>query len=188
MNPFLRYLRGVAPLCDESAEAFASCVETRSLPKSALLLAEGQVCHHIWFVEEGVLRLFYHRDDRDVTDYFGFPGQLMGGIDSFFSQQPSRKAIQTIESCRLHGVRHADLERLYQRHHDLEHLGRRLATEAFLSMQRRLYSLQFHTARQRYDELLATHPTLLQRVPLGHIASFLGVTQVTLSRIRAQRT
>lgn len=187
MNPFLQFLCSIAPLADESATAFSNCVETVALPKAGFLLAEGKVCHHIYFVEQGILRLFYHREDREITDYFSFSGQLIGGIDSFFSRLPSQKIIQALEPCQLHGISYTNLERLYRHHHDLEHVGRLLATEAFLSMQRRLYSLQFHTAQQRYEELITINPTLVNRVPLGHIASFLGVTQVTLSRIRAKR-
>lgn len=187
MNPFLRFITNVAPLSDEAADALAACVMSVTLPKNAVLLAEGKVCDHIYFVEEGVLRLFYNRDDRNVTDYFCFAGQLIGGIDSFFSRLPSRKAIDVVADCRLHGVRYDDLERLYAQHHDLEHIGRLLAAEAFLSMQRRLYSLQFHPAKERYDDLIRRNPAILQQVPLQHIASYLGITQVTLSRIRAQR-
>lgn len=167
MNPFLRFLVNIAPLREQSARAFSSCVETIALSKMALLLAEGNVCNYIYFVEDGILRLFYHQEDREITDYFGFPGQLMGGIDSFFSRLPSRKTIQALTPCRLYRVSYSDLENLYQQQHNLEHIGRLLATDAFLSMQRRLYHLQFHTAQQRYEELIAANPAIVNRVPLG---------------------
>ena len=82
-------------------------------------------------------------------------------------------------------VGRADMQALCDRHHDIERLGRLSTTKTMLQLQRRVVSLQFETAHQRFDNLLKVYPQITQRVPLHHIASFLGITPETLSRVRA---
>ncbi len=154
--------------------------------KNQIVLDQGQVCNYLYFVDQGLLRLFYYRDGKDVTDYFATEQNLIGGIDSFFSRLPSKKIIETLEPCKLTAISHSSLERLYTKYHNLEKAGRILAISAFLSLQERLYAIQFQTAKERYDELVSNKPDLLRRASLGQIASYLGITQVTLSRVRGQ--
>lgn len=187
MDPFIQYLQAISPLRDSTQKDLAQVLKKIELPKNHILLKQGQVCHYLYFVEEGLLRLYYYRDGKDITDYFAPEQNIIGGIDSFFSKKPSEKIIETLEPCKLTAISYTDLEHLYQQHHDLERLGRILSIQAFLSMQERLFALQFHSATQRYQDLLKANPRILQRANLGHIASFLGVTQVTLSRIRTPK-
>jgi CRP-like cAMP-binding protein len=187
MDSFVSYLSAIAPLPIEAKAALQRVIQTRQLQKGDVLLRQGQVCNRIYFVERGLLRLYYYVNGKEVTEYFATEGRLMGGVDSFFSRMPSRKEIEALEPCVLHSIAFNDLEMLYRQFHALEKAGRLLATAAFLSMQERLFSLQFHPAKQRYETLLAAAPDIVQRVPLGLIASYLGVTQVTLSRIRGQK-
>ena len=161
-------------------------MKTFEFAKNQIVLRQGQVCNYLYFVDQGLLRLFYYRAGKDITDYFATEQSIIGGIDSFFSRLPSKKMIETLEPCRLTAISFNTLEKLYTEYHDLERVGRLLSTAAFLSMQERLYAIQFQKAKERYDELVRNSPSLLQRAPLRHIASYLGITQVTLSRIRGQ--
>jgi CRP-like cAMP-binding protein len=187
MNSFINYLNTISKLSDNAKSDLENCLTTFDFPKNHTILKQGQVCNYLYFVDKGLLRLFYYRDGKDITDYFATEQNIIGGIDSFFSRRPSEKIIETLEPCILTAISFDNLEKLYQKHHDLERVGRILSVSAFLSMQKRLFALQFHPAKQRYQELIENNPDILQRVPLGHIASYLGITQVTLSRIRSQK-
>ena len=187
MDNFINYLHNISKLSDDTKSDLVTCLKTFVFEKNQTILKQGQVCNYLYFVDKGVLRLFYYRDGKDITDYFATEQNIIGGIDSFFSRKPSDKIIETLEPCSLIAISYNNLEKLYQKQHDLERVGRILSVGAFLSMQNRLFAIQFHTAKQRYQELLESSPDILQRVPLGHIASYLGITQVTLSRIRSQK-
>jgi CRP/FNR family transcriptional regulator, anaerobic regulatory protein len=187
MDSFINYLDTISKLSDSTKSDLVNCLTTFEFAKTQTILKQGQVCNYLYFVDKGLLRLFYYRDGKDITDYFATEQNIIGGIDSFFSRKPSDKIIETLEPCILIAISHDNLEELYQKHHDLERVGRILSIGAFLSMQNRLFALQFHPAKQRYQNLLESTPDILQRVPLGHIASYLGITQVTLSRIRSQK-
>ena len=187
MKNFINYLHAISKLSDGTKLDLENCLTTFEFEKNQTVLKQGQVCNYLYFVNKGLLRLFYYRDGKDITDYFATEQNIIGGIESFFSRKPSDKIIETLEPCELIAISFDNLEKLYQVHHDLERVGRILSIEAFLSMQERLFAIQFHPAKQRYKELLESRPNILQRVPLGHIASYLGITQVTLSRIRSQK-
>jgi CRP-like cAMP-binding protein len=107
-------------------------------------------------------------------------------IISFLTRQPDRRGIELLEDSVLWGMHHDELEQLYKHHHDIERLGRLLVSFGLIQLQQRFDDLHFATAAQRYRTLMDTNPSFIQRVPLGMIASYLGITQETLSRIRAQ--
>ncbi len=187
MDRFINYLNTISSISDDTKSDLVNCLRTFDFAKKETILRQGDVCNYLYFVNKGLLRLFYYHDGKEITDYFASEQNIIGGIDSFFSRKPSQKNIETLEDSSLIAISFDNLERLYQKHHDLERVGRILSVEAFLSMQERLFSIQFHHAKQRYKELLERSPDILKRVPLGHVASYLGITQVTLSRIRSQK-
>ena len=114
-------------------------------------------------------------------------GQFFLSITSFFQRTLSHLIIQTIEPSLVYGIHHDDLMRLADEFHDIERLLRRLVTLSLILSQERMDSIQFESAQQRYEKLLKMTPQIVQRVPLTYIASFLGITLETLSRIRSQK-
>jgi len=100
---------------------------------------------------------------------------------------PSRLIIQTLEPSEIYGIHHNDLMMMVDKYRDVERLLRNMMTGGFIMSQQRMFSIQFESAQQRYKKLLEHHPNIIQRVPLAHIASFLGITQETLSRIRGMK-
>jgi CRP/FNR family transcriptional regulator, anaerobic regulatory protein len=187
MNNLINYLNSVSQLSDLTKSDLENSLKQFEFAKGEVILKQGQVCNYLYFVDKGLLRLYYIRDGKEVTDYFATEQNIIGGIDSFFSRRSSEKVIEAIEQSNLFGISFNDLEKLYTKHHDLEKVGRLLSVGAFLSMQERIFAIQFHTAKQRYSDLIKNNPDILLRVPLGQIASYLGITQVTLSRIRSNK-
>jgi CRP-like cAMP-binding protein len=173
-------------LSPESRDALAAVLRRMELPKDHLLVKQDSVCHYVYFIEKGLTRTFYYKDGKDVTDWLTAEDNFACSIISFLTRQPDRRGIQLLEDSLLWGLHHDELERLYKEYHDLERLGRLLVSFGLIQVQQRFDDLHFATATQRYQTLMDTNPNFLQRVPLGMIASYLGITQETLSRIRAQ--
>jgi CRP-like cAMP-binding protein len=185
MNPLIQTLCLVSPLSEEAQGALAEVTRFRQLRKNTEVLQIGNVAHHLHFIHKGLARVFYYKDDIDITDYFAIDNQFIGAVASLFSGVPSVKGIQLLEDSDVYSLHVQDLEKLCARFHEVERAGRRMATFAFLEAQRRLEGIQFLSARERYAELDKKYPGLLNRAPLKYVASYLGITQVSLSRIRA---
>jgi CRP-like cAMP-binding protein len=185
-NPFIAALSQVTPLTDKSLDALASKMVRLEHKAGHVLLRPGSVCDHLYFVEKGLTRTFYDKEERDITDWLSMEGEFACSILSFISRQPDRRGIELIEDSVLWRLAHSDLEELYTLHHDIERLGRLLVQMGLVQVQQRFDDLHFATAAHRYNHLMKTRPGLILRVPLGRIASYLGVTQETLSRIRGR--
>ncbi|MFC4231457.1 Crp/Fnr family transcriptional regulator [Parasediminibacterium paludis] len=187
MDRFIKYLNAYSKLSDLTIEKLRANIITLELQKNQLLLRQDQICKHLYFVEKGILKQYYFLGDKAIIDYFATENKIVSSISSLFGQKPSNKIIEAIETSTLQAVSYEKLESLFLDNPDLERVGRLIATEAFMLMEERIFSLQFHTAKKRYDDLLNNNPDILMRVSLGDVASYLGITQVTLSRIRSQK-
>ncbi len=173
-----------------SAEARAEITRisrTLEFKKNAILQPIGHTCKTIYFLNRGLARIFYFKEDKDITESFAFENQILARIESLFTGKPSKKGIQLLEDTEVVAIASAELFSLYDRFPDIERLMRKITERAFVDTVNRIESIQFHTAEERYSDLLAKKPDVLKRVPLKFIASYLGITQVSLSRIRAIR-
>jgi CRP-like cAMP-binding protein len=150
-------------------------------------LREGQIADYIWFIESGSIRIYYKKEDREVTEWLALEGQFFLSITSFFSRTPSRLMIHTMEPSVIWGIHHNDFMRMADEYHEIEKLLRKMVTGSLILSQQRMESIQFETAHQRYQKLLNASPGIVQRVPMQYIASFLGITKETLSRIRGMQ-
>jgi CRP-like cAMP-binding protein len=169
-------------------DEFLSHVVALNYPKNHLLLRAGETAEEIFFVNQGILRHFFVDGKNDGTVWFSFENDLVTDVKSFITRQPSEHSILTITEAEVLTLRHADLQRLYAQHQVWERFGR-LTTEQYLIGQiDRGYSLLHKSATEKYEELLARHPKIVQHVPVHQIASFIGVSVETLSRIRAKRS
>lgn len=187
MQQLLDYIKSVHPISAGAQEALAAICTVVSCKKNTDLQPIGHTCRTIYFIKKGALRIYYFKDGIDVTESFEFENAIVARAESLFSGKPSRKAIQALEDTVLVAISSPDLFKLYDAFPDLERLFRKLFEEAYVKTVNRLESLQFHTAEERYQNLLNDHPGILKRVPLKFIASYLGITAVSLSRIRAIR-
>jgi CRP-like cAMP-binding protein len=185
MNPFINALHHISRLSEESQQALDNIISSKHYKKNSHLLRIGEVAQRFFFLAKGVGRVYYMKKGHDVTDYFATDNQFIGGVESLFTQQPSHKAIEVLEDSEVYSLNYPAFEKLCLRHHDVERVGRKLAVYAFLRIQKRIESIRFLSVRERYCELEKEHPGITNRVPLKHIASYLGTTQVSISRIRA---
>jgi len=144
----------------------------------------GQVSHYLFFVLKGAIRQFYYNEGKDVTEYFAFEGDGFFSVESYLRQVPATVGAVALESSELLAIPRDKLMDLTHEHASVGVFYDSCLDESLVISQHRVYSLQFETAKQRYDKLLATRPYIIQRVPSIYIASYLGVSPETLSRIK----
>lgn len=185
MNKFIHFLQTFSHLSQEAIAAVEQKLNYHSLPKNHELVSDTSKCNSIYFIEQGVARQLYYKESKEITDWFGFEGSVIGPVVRGYQPKNGPYSIQLLENTKLISIHFDDLQALFDRFHEIERVGRILAVHAIVVLQKRLDSIQFETAAERYENLLKEYPAITQRVPLGYIASYLGITQVTLSRIRA---
>ncbi len=155
-----------------------------TLDKEAIIVREGQLADKTYFICEGAVRAFYLKDGKDITDWFAFENDFISSIDSFFLNIPSPCYIEVLEPSILLEISRDKISMLSDKYLEFDRLGKLVVTKTMLQLHQRILSIQFEIAQQKYDNLLKIRPDITNRVPLTHIASYLGITLETLSRIR----
>lgn len=190
MQPFEKVLHSINPIVSlnkDEITTLCSVLSLLPLKRDEYLLTEGQVCDFIGFVNTGVLIYFKTKESGDeVTTDFAFEGDWVNVNLSRLANVPSTLSIRAIEECEVVMLKQKDLNDLYQRIPKLERLGRILTEQAYINIVDQTVELQIHSAKERYENLLKRHPKLLQKVPLYHIANYLGIAPKSLSRIRKE--
>ncbi len=137
-------------------------------------------------MQQGALRGYYIIDGKEITHWFGFENDFVTSFHSFITRQAAVENIQMIEAGTLWRIAADVLLQLFNDHHDLERLVRIAYEKYYIRLEERYVNAQFKTAAERYQSLLKQTPHIIERVPLGYIASYLGISQETLSRVRSR--
>ncbi|MCD2423000.1 Crp/Fnr family transcriptional regulator [Niabella pedocola] len=174
------------PLSAAAREALAENFEELVLAKGKFLITEGRVCKQLYFLQQGALRGYITVDGKEVTNWFGFEEHFITSFHSFITQQPSVENIQLLEGCILWRISKEQLTRLFDAHHEIERLVRIIYERYYIRLEERYVNAQLRTATERYAHLIEETPHILERVPLGQISSYLGISAETLSRIRSR--
>jgi len=157
--------------------------QTEEAAPRTLLLKEGEICRRLYVIVEGCVRHWFNHDGKEISFQFSFEGDVVYSSESFRKSTPSPFSIETIEPVRLRWISQQDMQLVRQDPELYPSLVENAADKqaAFL---RHFFSYLRDTPRQRYENLLRDQPQIVQRVPLQYIASYLGITPVSLSRIR----
>lgn len=172
------------PLSTECQQELITSSKVCVYKKGDIVVREGQFSKKVFFIVQGCSRAYYLKDGKDISDWFTFENQFMASIVSFFSNEPSPHYVEFIEDSTVLEFSKDTVDKLSQKHHDFERLISKIVTETMLGLCERLYTIQFNKAEERYKHLLSIYPFITNRIPLTHIASYLGITLETLSRIR----
>ena len=159
----------------------------KDVPAKTILLQEGQISRTMYFVEKGCLRTWVNNDGKEITTQFFFEGDSVSSIESFRTNKPSLYSIESLEACVLQTISQQDFQTALEELPELkqkmeEHLFNRL-----FQAQQLFYSFLKNSPQQRYEELVERYPHIIRRVPQHYIASYLGITSVSLSRIRNRK-
>ncbi len=184
MTPELKiYIGSYTDLEPAEMDAVANKFKRKIIKKNDYLLREGQVCKDIIFVQEGCLRLYYISDDIETSVWFSFKHSSAIEISSFISEKPTNYFLQAIEDSEILLLPKVELNKLYHAYPKMQEMMKNFLEDVVLNLINRFTSLQKDTAEKRYLHLLSK-PAYLQKIPQKYLASFIGVTPTSLSRIR----
>lgn len=183
------FFRSFNIFSEQEIEEFLSLFEVRKLNKNEIFIREGEKCREIAFIETGIFRSYYISDEgKDITYCFRFPNDLMASYSSFISGTPSVETMQAISDADLLILKKDKVEELVQINPNWMKFLKTIAEQEYLELEKRFFQLQRDNATQRYSALLNDQPEYVQNIPLQYLASYLGITQRHLSRIRKEIT
>lgn len=183
---FLAYIKSIIPVSDSlQGQLKIACEKTR-FKKGDKLLTTKMRCTNLYYIEKGLVRGYYFSEEKEITNWFAQEGEFATCFYSFIAQKQSFENIEVVEDVELIQISFTSLQHLYNKFPETERVGRLLTETYYIKLEERLLSMQFKTAKERYKNLLDTRASLIQRAALGQIATYLGISQETLSRIRAE--
>jgi CRP-like cAMP-binding protein len=172
-------------LPESSLEKLMAETKEIAYPRGSLVMSTARVEENIFFIKKGIVRAYANVGDDEVTFWFGKEGDTALSIMSYVALQKSYENIETLEDCIFYQLKTATVKSMFETDLDLANWGRKMMEKELVKTEERLIAMQCKSARGRYEELIEFSPDLLQRVKLTHLASYLGITLVSLSRIRA---
>jgi CRP-like cAMP-binding protein len=187
MADFISFCNQFSPLEEEAAAELFKHIKTKTVKKGQYLLKTGQVCRHLFFVNEGVLKLFFIKDGKEFINVFGVENRLFSAFESYLTQTPSNFMLLALEQTTVTMISYEEMERLCKKYHCMETFFRKLVSIAATKMTRRISEMLEENATRRYQLFVKENKEILQRISLGDLASYLGITQQSLSRIRAKK-
>ncbi len=177
-------LNSLYPLSEELKTALSESTQQVSLPKGTCLFKEGMVASNAYFVAKGMGRTYYYKEGKEITNNICPENRVFISASSYYTGQPSYETGELIEDSDLIVLSRETVERLCHEFPDLNLMIRRLVEMFYVVLDQRTYFLHMKSAQERYESCMQHSPDFFLRVPLGQIASFLGMTQETLSRLR----
>ncbi len=172
-------------LPEDSLALLCRSMELVHYPKGHHVLEIGKIERDVYFISKGIVRAFTLVDGKEVTFWVGKEGATIVSMMGYVRNEPGYETMELMEDSVLYVIKRDELQRLYNEDIHIANWGRRFAETELLDAEVRVITLLLATATERYRDLLDNQSDLLQRLPLGCIASYLGITQVSLSRIRA---
>jgi len=187
MEQLIVFLNSIHELSPATIDYLYENVIRMETPKKHFVLTQGHICKNIYFVEKGLLRCYYEKDEKEISSWFMLEGDVVVSVVSFFNQTESLENIQALEDSILYYLGYKELQFLYDKFPEFNFVGRILTEKYYQLSEQRLYSIRMQRAHDRYHILLEQFPQFILRVPSKYLASYLGITEETLSRIRGSK-
>ena len=189
MDKIRKYIENFTEINDEDWEFFSSKLQKKQYPKKSIIVDKDEIENHISFIEKGIVRLLIpKKEEEEITFGFSFENEFISAYDSFLIQKPSKYQLETLVDTSLLSITYSDLQKVYQQTKIGNLIGRLVAEQLFILKSNRALSLLNDSAEKRYLNLFTERPNLIKEIPLKYIASYIGVTPQSLSRIRKQIT
>lgn len=176
----------ICTLPTSSKESLIEHISEVSHTKGFCLMHADTVVPYIYFLKKGIVRAYASTENNDITFWFGTEGEPVVSMKSYVENKPGYESIELLEDCDFYVLETEKLKSLYLSDISIANWGRKFAERELVKTEELIISRQYKTALERYKDLIENKPYLIQRVQLGHIASYLGMSQVNLSRIRAE--
>ncbi len=154
--------------------------------KKEIILEAGEFTDDVYFICNGIVRIYYVKEEKEITTWFIKENMVFAATYSLLSGNANFSNYEALEDSNVLKIKYSTLESYYKKYHSLEHLGRKMVESYFSNFMKRSFDVMFLSAEERYQLFVKQHPDLLNRVPLRYVASYLGLTQETLSRLRSK--
>jgi len=168
----------------QTIEKFKAISKKIDCPKKTFLVNEGDVCKQIFLIEDGCLRSWFNDDGNDITFQFFFEGNFVSSFESFKNNRPCLYNIETLTPAVLYVAQRADFMKVLEREPEINERLNQFLMQRLYHYQKLFISRITHSPQRRYEELIKKQPQLMDRVPQHYIATYLGITPVSLSRIK----
>ena len=176
--------RRYSTMTHEELDVLEGILVPMRFQKGEIILREGDICENIYWVAKGLVRQFYYKNDKELTEYMATEDNIVMSIESLFKEQPSSQQIMALEPTILFALPKKELEHEAVRTVNIQMLYRKILEESLIISQVHADMLRFESAQERYAKLVKRSPQLVLRAPLVYIASYLQMTPETLSRVR----
>lgn len=187
MRNIIQKIREVYPVSDEALQALQAEMELRHYPKHTHIVQSGVTDRLVYFIEEGVTHSVFHHNGQDTTTWFSQEGDITFGMDSLYYKQPSIESVETLSDCKIYVIPIDKLNRLYETYIDIANWGRILHQNVNKELSHLFVDRLQLSPKERYERFNQNHPGLINRVKLKYVATFLGISIYTLSRVRAKK-
>ncbi len=185
MDNFIQYCNQLSPLDTIAQNDLLQNATTKNFGKDECLLQQGKICKHLFFINQGLVKLVSFKDSKEWIMRFFAEGILFSAFDSYLTQTPSKFMIVALESTTVTLISHHAMETLRKKHHCIETLFGHLLSIATTKMTRRISEMLEENATERYNKFVQENDAIIQRISLGDISNYLGIAQQSLSRIRS---
>ncbi len=187
MADFAQFCNRFFPLEKGVLDELVKNTQTKTFKKGEYILKDGQVCRHLFFINHGLAKSFFMKDGKEFIMRFFAEDFMFSVFDSYVQQTPSNYAIIALEDTTVTLISHDKMEELCKKHHGIEAFFRRLVSLVTIRMMKRISGMLEENAAARYTQFVTENKDIIQRISLGDLAQYLGITQQSLSRIRAQK-
>ena len=176
--------RKYSTMTHDELDILESILVPMKFTKGEKILAEGEVCTNIYWVVKGLVRQFYYKNDKELTEHMAVENSIVMCIESLFKEKPSHLQIMALEPTVIYALPRQQLEKVAMKSLNIQILYRKILEESLINSQVHADMMRFESAQSKYAKLVKLHPQLVLRAPLVYIASYLQMTPETLSRVR----
>ena len=180
-------LQVIAPISKEFNDYLIGVIQTTEYKKGSFLLRQGSVCQQVWWLRKGMVRFFYKFNGLEVSHNFVAENNMILALQSLYDRDRSKQSIQAIEDCVTWYIDYPAIDFIYKNFPEAQLIGRKTAEQYYRKLEQRLEAIALRKSADRYAYLEKHFPSLLQRVALKHLASFLNMEVHTISRIRSRK-
>ena len=180
--------RRYSTMTHDELDILESVLVQMKFAKGEMILREGEVCRNLYYVDKGLVRQFYFKKGKEMTEYMGTEGSVIMCIESLFKEEPTHLQVEALEPVLIYALPKARLEEVAMHNVNIQILYRKILEESLINSQIHADLVRFETAQDRYQKLCKISPQLSLRAPLVYIASYLQMTPETLSRVRSNIT
>jgi CRP-like cAMP-binding protein len=187
-SAFASFVTAIHPVRSQVIDYINANSYTQKVKRGSFLLSPGEICNHVYLINKGLLRAFIVEDGKELTSWINNENQIVTSIRGLSGKRPSLEYIQALEDCTLTCASYDSLLYLYANFSEMNTVGRLLLEAYYIEAEERAYICRIPSAEKRYRHFIATRTELTNRVPLKYVASYLGMTVETISRIRGRKS